>query len=320
MILRVDNLKKHFLIKNKQKSFFLKAVDGVSFDMEEGKTFGLVGESGCGKSTTAKMIIKLLEPSSGSILMNGTDLVPLKGKEMSPYRKNIQMVFQDPYASLNPRMTIEKTIMDPLKIHGIGTAAERKKRVDELLELVGLDKRYAKRYPHEFSGGQRQRIGIARALALNPRIIILDEPVSALDVSVQSQILNLLKQLQKELKLTYLFISHNLAVVEYMCDTVAVMYLGKITEYADKKSLFCNPEHPYTKALLSAVPIPEPNSRKERIIIDGDIPLPSSIQKGCLFAGRCPEAMEICREKEPTWIQSGEGHHVFCHKCGSFKE
>lgn len=317
MMLKVQDLKKHFPIKDKGKKFFLKAVDGVSFEIEEGKTFGLVGESGCGKSTTAKMIIKLLEPNSGSILMNGTDLVPLKKKEMHPYRKNIQMVFQDPYASLNPRMTIESTLMDPLKIHGIGTADEQKNRVYELLELVGLDKRYAKRYPHEFSGGQRQRIGIARALALNPKIVILDEPVSALDVSVQSQILNLLKQLQKELNLTYLFISHNLAVVEYMCDNVAVMYLGKIMENADKSSLFSNPMHPYTKALLSAVPIPEPNSKKERIIIDGDIPSPSSIQRGCLFAGRCPEASEICREKEPAEVEGGEGHRVFCHKYGS---
>ncbi|MGE5633388.1 MAG: ABC transporter ATP-binding protein [Caulobacteraceae bacterium] len=317
MILKVQDLKKHFPIKDKQKNLLLKAVDGVSFEMEEGKTFGLVGESGCGKSTTAKMIIKLLEPTSGSILINGTDLVPLKAKEMHPFRKNIQMVFQDPYASLNPRMTIERTIMDPLKIHGIGTPAEQKKRVAELLELVGLDKRYANRYPHEFSGGQRQRIGIARALALNPKIVILDEPVSALDVSVQSQILNLLKQLQKELKLTYLFISHNLAVVEYMCDTVAVMYLGKIAEYADKSSLFNNPKHPYTKALLSAVPVPEPNSKKERIIIDGDIPSPSSVQKGCLFAGRCPEVLEICKEKEPAEFEVREGHKVFCHKCGN---
>jgi oligopeptide transport system ATP-binding protein len=312
MILEVKGLKKYFPVKGK-KGEFVRAVDGIDFTVREGETFGLVGESGCGKSTTARLIIRLLTPTDGSIYFQGEEISKLSKAQIKEFRKNVQMVFQDPYASLHPRMTIEQTLMEPMKIFGIGTINERKKRVAELLEIVGLDARYAKRYPHEFSGGQRQRIGIARALVLNPKLIILDEPVSALDVSIQSQIINLLKQLQREFNLTYLFISHDLSVVEYMCDRIGVMYLGKMVEVADKQSLFNNPQHPYTQALLSAIPQPDPEIRRERIYIQGDPPSPVDPPSGCSFHPRCPKAIDICGKIKPKTIQAGNNHSVSCH-------
>lgn len=312
-LLETNDLKVQFPMKS-DKRMVIKAVDGVSFKIPEGKTFGLVGESGCGKSTTARAIIRLYQPTDGEILFRGENIAGLKGKELKEYRKNVQMVFQDPYASLNPRMTVNETIMDPMKIYHLGTTEEMQKRVYELMELVGLDKRFAKRYPHEFSGGQRQRIGIARALALNPQMVILDEPVSALDVSVQSQILNLLKDLQKELKLTYLFISHNLSVVDYMCENIAVMYLGRIVEQASREELFQNPQHPYTQALLSAIPSIEHQLTGEEEYLTGDIPSPSNPPSGCTFHPRCPYACETCKKESPGEVQISATHRVFCHR------
>lgn len=311
-LLETKDLKVHFPMKN-DKKVVIKAVDGVSFQIPEGKTFGLVGESGCGKSTTARAIIRLYEPASGEILFQGKNIANLKGKELKEHRRNVQMVFQDPYASLNPRMTVNQTIMDPMKIYGTGTKDEMQKRVYELMELVGLDKRFAKRYPHEFSGGQRQRIGIARALALNPRLVILDEPVSALDVSVQSQILNLLKDLQRELNLTYLFISHNLSVVDYMCENIAVMYLGHVVEQASREELFREPKHPYTQALLSAIPSIDHQLTGEEKFLTGDIPSPANPPSGCAFHTRCPYATDRCRQEAPGRTQVSGTHTVFCH-------
>lgn len=312
MILEVKDLKKHFPIKGK-KSMSVKAVDGVNFGIKQGETFGLVGESGCGKSTVARLIIKLYQNTGGEILFDGKDITKLRKSEMKSFRRDIQMVFQDPYASLNPRMTVERTLIDPLNIHGIGTPEERKRRVLELLEVVGLDKRYAKRYPHEFSGGQRQRIGIARALALNPKFIILDEAVSALDVSIQSQIINLLQELQQIYKLTYLFISHDLSVIEYMCDTIGVMYLGKIVETGTKDDIFRNQKHPYTQALLSAIPSLDIDNKKKAIILKGDLPSPSNPPPGCAFHTRCSEATEICRLEAPHTVTIDGAHTVSCH-------
>ena len=298
------------------KKVIIKAVDGVSFQIPEGHTFGLVGESGCGKSTTARMLIKLYTPTDGQILFNEQDITHLRGADLKEYRRNVQMVFQDPYASLNPRMTVAKTITDPMKIYKIGTPQEMQDRLNRLMELVGLDPRFARRYPHEFSGGQRQRIGVARALALNPKLVVLDEPVSALDVSVQSQILNLLKSLQQELGLTYLFISHNLGVVDYMCDTIAVMYLGRIVEQATRKELFESPQHPYTKALLSAVPVIEKtrSNTKTRTILSGDIPSPANPPSGCSFHTRCPLVCEQCTQQIPPPISITNTHSVYCWK------
>ncbi len=311
-LLETNDLKVHFPMKNDKRTV-IKAVDGVSFQIPEGKTFGLVGESGCGKSTTARAIIRLYQPTAGEILFGGENIAALKGKELKAYRKNVQMVFQDPYASLNPRMTVNETIMDPMKIYHLGTQEEMQNRVYELMELVGLDKRFAKRYPHEFSGGQRQRIGIARALALNPQMVILDEPVSALDVSVQSQILNLLKSLQKELQLTYLFISHNLSVVDYMCENIAVMYLGKVVEQASREELFQSPKHPYTQALLSAIPAIDHQLTGEEEFLTGDIPSPSNPPSGCTFHPRCPYACEKCKKESPKEIRISSTHRAFCH-------
>ena len=312
-LVETKGLRMYFPMRGNKK-VTIKAVDGVTFNIPKGKTVGLVGESGCGKSTTARMIIKPYDPTSGEIRFEGRDTTTIKGEDLAAYRRDVQMVFQDPYASLNPRMTVQETIMDPMIIHKLGTEAEMKARVAELMELVGLDPRFAKRYPHEFSGGQRQRIGIARALALKPKLLILDEPVSALDVSVQSQILNLLKSLQKELNLTYLFISHNLSVVDYMCDHIAVMYLGRIVEQATREELFANPRHPYTKALLAAVPSIDGNRLgDERDFLGGDIPSPANPPSGCTFHTRCPYATEQCKCEVPGPNSLSETHKVYCH-------
>lgn len=318
-LIEVKDIKKHFPIKkglifHKQVGA-VKAVDGVSFSIDEGETLGLVGESGCGKSTIGRVMLGLETATSGNVLFQGKDLANLRPQELRCLRRDIQIVFQDPYGSLNPRMTVESIVMEPMEIHGIGTRKERSNRVVELLEKVGLDPGYRKRYPNEFSGGQRQRIGIARALALNPRFIICDEPVSALDVSVQSQVVNLLQDLQAELGLTYLFISHDLSVVKHISDRVAVMYLGKIVEIAAKSDLYSDPLHPYTQALLSAIPTPSPSSKSKanRIILQGDVPSPMNPPKGCRFHTRCAYVDEICKSKEPQLQSVTDGHLVACH-------
>jgi oligopeptide transport system ATP-binding protein len=315
-ILKVDNLKKYFPIK---KGMFgktighVKAVDDVSFFVHEGETLGIVGESGCGKSTTGRMLMRLLEPTEGKIEFDGKDLISLSQEEMRKTRRDIQMVFQDPYASLNPRHTIGKILEEPLIVHGVSDPKERKKKVREFLEIVGLNAYHAKRYPHQFSGGQRQRIGIARALMTNPKLIIADEPVSALDVSIQAQVLNLMQDLQKEFNLTYIFIAHDLGVVRHISDRVAVMYLGKMVEVADSEQLYEKPLHPYTQALLSAVPVPDPDFQKEQIIIEGDIPNPADPPTGCPFHTRCPFKMDICTKVAPHLSEQTTGHSVACH-------
>jgi oligopeptide/dipeptide ABC transporter ATP-binding protein len=316
-ILEIKGLKKYFPIKT---GFFNKvtghvqAVDGVDFSVMPGETLGIVGESGCGKSTTGRTILRLLNPSAGEVLFNGKDLAKLSKEEMRQMRKDIQMVFQDPYASLNPRKTIRQILLEPLKVHGIGSSrGERMKRVEEIIEVVGLRKEHLDRHPHDFSGGQRQRIGIARALILKPKVIIADEPVSALDVSIQSQVLNLLKDLKKEFNLTLIFISHDLSVVRHLCDRIAVMYLGRVVEIADKKQLFTNPSHPYTRALLSAVPIANPKAKRERVILQGDLPSPANPPSGCTFHPRCPVANESCKTKIPILKDIDSGHLVSCH-------
>lgn len=314
-LIEVKNLKKYFPINKGllgRKKSYVKAVDGVSFAINGGETLGLVGESGCGKSTTGRMLMKLLDPTDGQIYFEGKEISQLNDNQIRSMRKDFQMVFQDPYASLNPRMKVGEIIAEPLVVHGVDKG-KRTSRVHELLNTVGLSPYHADRYPHEFSGGQRQRIGIARALAVNPKLIIADEPVSALDVSIQSQILNLLKDLQKEFNLTYLFIAHDLSVVEHISDRVGVMYLGKIVELADKQSLYKNPKHPYTQALLSAVPIPNPRLKRERIILTGDIPSPANPPSGCTFHTRCPLAMDKCSKVKPELSELGEGHYVSCH-------
>ncbi|MEN0658990.1 MAG: dipeptide ABC transporter ATP-binding protein [Caldibacillus thermoamylovorans] len=314
-LVEVKNLKKYFSTRKGvfgQKKSVVKAVDDVSFTIQKGETLGLVGESGCGKSTTGRMLMQLLEPTEGQIVFEGKDLSKLNKSEIRSARKNFQMIFQDPYASLNPRMKIKDIINEPLIIHGYDKE-QRERRVNELLDIVGLSPAQGDRYPHEFSGGQRQRIGIARALAISPKLIIADEPVSALDVSIQSQILNLLKDLQNEFHLTYLFISHNLSVVEHISDRVGVMYLGKIVEIADQETLYKNPLHPYTKSLLSAVPVPDPKIKRERIILKGDIPSPANPPSGCTFHTRCPFATERCRQEVPTLRNVGNGQYVSCY-------
>jgi oligopeptide/dipeptide ABC transporter ATP-binding protein len=316
-LVEIRHLKKYFPIKKgvlQREVARVHAVDDVSFAVRRGETLGLVGESGCGKSTLGRTIIRLLEPTDGQILFEGSDITHLKTRALRSMRREMQMIFQDPYASLNPRKRVGSIIGDPLKIHGIGTKAERKRRVQELLEVVGLSPEHYNRFPHEFSGGQRQRIGVARSLALRPKLIIADEPVSALDVSIQSQILNLLRDLQTEFDLTYIFIAHDLGVVRHVSDRIAVMYLGKLVEVSPAEELYDRPIMPYTEALLSAVPVPDPDlaERRERIVLTGDVPSPINPPPGCRFNPRCRYATEICREVEPP-LTDYDGHLAACH-------
>jgi len=315
-LLKVEGLKQYYPVSDGLfgTKAFVKAVDGVDFEVKKGEVFGIVGESGCGKSTLGKAICKLIEPTDGKIILDGEDIRGYNSKKMRSVRKKVQMVFQDPYASLNPRMSIHDILAEPLQIHGL---VNGKQEIDEavvrLLREVGMDDYHARRYPHEFSGGQRQRIGIARALAVRPQLIIADEPVSALDVSLQSQVLNLMSKLKKEYHLTYIFIAHDLSVVEHISDRIGVMYLGNFVEEANKDNLYKNPMHPYTQALLSAVPIPDPTVKKERIILEGSIPSAINPPSGCKFHTRCPKCMEICKKEAPKKYQVGEDHFVYCH-------
>ncbi|WP_342558670.1 dipeptide ABC transporter ATP-binding protein [Metasolibacillus sp. FSL K6-0083] len=314
VILNVKELKKYYpMKKNKAGATVVKAVDNVDFHIKKGEILGIVGESGCGKSTLAKVIIQLLEATTGDILLEGKSLMNCKGPKLKEVRRSMQMIFQDPYASLNPRWTIERTLLEPLIVHKIGTKQERQKIIKNIMKDVGLDESYLSRYPHEFSGGQRQRIGIARALVLNPKLIIADEPVSALDISVQAQILNLLKDLQEEYDLTYMFITHDLSVVQYIADRIMVMYLGRIVEIGDTETIFSKPLHPYTEALISAVPQVTEEKSKERIIIKGDLPSPTSPPTGCHFHTRCPFAMEKCKTEQPQLQFTNDSRAVACH-------
>ncbi len=316
LLLEVRHLVKHFPVDNSDD--VVQAVDDVSFHLTQGETLGLVGESGCGKSTVGRCLLRLHEPTSGEVLFEGKNIIGLPNSEMQKLRREMQIIFQDPYASLNPRLSIRSIVAEPLKIHHIGDKREQNARVADLLEKVGLDPKYASRYPHEFSGGQRQRIGIARALALNPKLIICDEPVSALDVSVQAQVVNLLQDLQDEFGLTYLFISHGLAVVEHISDRVAVMYLGKIVEICDARELYELPLHPYTKALLSAIPVPDPKHKRGRIVLTGDVPTPINPPSGCRFRTRCPIATEECSKVEPELREILPGHFAACIKIDGY--
>ena len=314
-LIQVDHLVKYFPVKAgflQRVVAQVQAVDDVSFGVQEGETLGLVGESGCGKTTVGRSMLRLIEPTSGTVAYKGQDVLKLKGRELKEMRRNMQIIFQDPYASLDPRMPIGESVMEGLNIHNIGTRRERYEIMLETLRKVGLEDYHSRRYPHEFSGGQRQRIGIARALALRPKFIICDEPVSALDVSIQSQVLNILNDLQNEFGLTYLFIAHNLSVVEHISDRVAVMYLGKMVELADRDELYRNPLHPYTKALMSAIPIPDPGLKRERMILKGDVPSPLNPPKGCRFHPRCPIAMDICSQQEPVFKEITPEHFAAC--------
>jgi oligopeptide transport system ATP-binding protein len=318
ILVRVEGLKMWFPITSglfQRTVGHIKAVDGVDFHVFRGETLGLVGESGCGKSTTGRAILQLHRPTEGHVYFGDQDLTTMKGDALRKQRRRMQMIFQDPYASLNPRMTVGAIVGEPLEVHGIGDKKENRERVQELLRIVGLNPYFVNRYPHEFSGGQRQRIGVARALAVNPEFIVLDEPISALDVSIQAQVINLLEDLQTEFGLTYLFIAHDLSVVRHISDRIAVMYLGKIVELTDRNELYANPKHPYTVALLSAVPIPDPviEEQRRRIILEGDVPSPANPPKGCNFSTRCPRVMDICRERDPEFKDHGNGHFVACY-------
>jgi peptide/nickel transport system ATP-binding protein len=315
-VLDVVALKKHFPVKKgllRRTVGQVYAVDGVSFSIGEGETLGLVGESGCGKSTVARTVLRLIEPTAGSILLDGTDVTGLGKRAMRPYRRQMQMIFQDPFSSLNPRMSAGDIVGEPLEVHGLAHGKEKQALTAGLFDQVGLRRAQMKSFPHEFSGGQRQRISIARALALNPRLIVADEPVSALDVSIQAQVINLMMDLQREKRLSYLFIAHDLAVVEHISHRIAVMYLGRIVEYADKKTLFTQPKHPYTEALLSAVPVPNPKLRREKRLLQGDVPSPINPPPGCTFHTRCPYAEERCRVEVPVLKEIAPGHGVSCH-------
>ena len=316
-IIRVKNLVKHFPVKRgvvfSRTMGQVQAVDDISFEISRGETLALVGESGCGKSTTGRLLLKLIEPSSGSVRFKGEEIANLDEDRMRALRRHMQIIFQDPYASLNPRMTISETLTEPMRVHQIGNDAQRAERVRDLLDVVGLLPEHANRFPHQFSGGQRQRIGIARALAVNPDLVVCDEPVSALDVSIQAQVVNLLQNLQKRFGLSYLFIAHDLAVVKHISDRVAVMYLGKLIEIADKRTLYARPLHPYTQALLSAIPRPDPSAQRQRIILSGDVPSAMNPPPGCRFNTRCPHVQARCREEEPVLREASVGHRVACH-------
>jgi oligopeptide transport system ATP-binding protein len=321
VILQVTDLKKHFPITSgiivQRQVGAVRAVDGVSFNVYKGETLGLVGESGCGKSTTGRTILQLYRPTSGSVVFEGKELSTMKGEELRRMRQRMQIIFQDPYASLNPRMTVGNIVSEPLRIHKLKQGAELREYVESLLERVGLNPYYINRYPHEFSGGQRQRIGIARALALSPSFIVADEPISALDVSIQAQVVNLLEDLQSEMNLTYLFIAHDLSMVRHICDRVAVMYLGKIVELAETDELYDNPLHPYTQSLLSAVPVPDPDveEKRQRVILKGDLPSPANPPQGCNFNTRCPVSFDLCyNPPDPELIEVRPGHWVACHR------
>ncbi|MGE5701594.1 MAG: ABC transporter ATP-binding protein [Clostridia bacterium] len=315
-LLEVNNLHVHFPVKKgilQRTKGFVRAVDDISFDVARGETFGLVGESGCGKSTTGRAILNLIKPTSGQVLFGGEDLATIAPGLMREKRKDLQMVFQDPYASLNPRLTVEQILEEPLKAHNIGDSAERRRKIIEMMDVCGLNSAYLKRYAHEFSGGQRQRICIARALILKPQLIVADEPVSALDVSIQSQILNLLQDLQEEFKLTYLFISHDLAVVNHLCNRLGVMYLGRMAELGTAEKIYAKPLHPYTESLLSAIPSADPREKKERILLRGEVPSPANPPTGCAFVTRCPKAIDMCKKERPKLLKVEEDHLVACH-------
>ncbi|MBN2083733.1 MAG: dipeptide ABC transporter ATP-binding protein [Anaerolineales bacterium] len=318
ILLKVENLKMHFPVFRgvfRRRVGQIKAVDGISFDVIRGETLGLVGESGCGKSTAGRTILQLYRPTAGSIILDGEDLSKIHGKALRHRRRKMQMIFQDPYASLNPRMTIGEIVSEPLEVHDTYRGKEKSERVAYLLQVVGLNPLYAGRYPHEFSGGQRQRVGIARALALDPSFIVCDEPISALDVSIQAQVVNLLEDIQKKMGLTYLFIAHDLSMVRHISNRVAVMYLGKLMELADRAEVYIDPLHPYTQALLSAIPIPDPvlEEQRKRVILTGDVPSPANPPSGCVFHTRCMYAERVCTDKVPDWREAHAGHWVACH-------
>ncbi len=319
VLVKVVDLKMHFPILRgvlQRQVGAVKAVDGISFDVRPGETLGLVGESGCGKTTVGRTILRLYTPSGGQVYFEGEDLAALQGERLRQKRRRMQMIFQDPYASLNPRITIGEIIGEPLEVFGLARGKDKQERVNQLLSLVGLNPNFAGRYPHEFSGGQRQRVGIARSLALQPTFIVCDEPISALDVSIQAQVINLLEDLQQEFGLTYLFIAHDLSVVRHISNRVMVMYLGKAMELTDRQELYLNPLHPYTQALLSAIPVPDPvlEEQRQRIILTGDVPNPAKPPPGCPFNTRCPRVMDECRQASPVWREAASGHWVACHR------